>query len=237
MANGLEKEKALIAALRRYLDILTNDVWDQRHCIDGVVQWPREDLIGTPFFRRPIALQITWNRDNWDKRTGAIEKVSQIANNLTLLEINSEEVTPLIVFGVFTALSSLWLNSDSPDFVLIEVTADGNYRISDLLERWESFTRRIKTSLLGREFRGRLVCWNGTHGFIDADIPTESGSGSELFTFFCSDRHVESVIVERFAGAGHIDEARQPTVAFINNGLGFNKFRGQATRVRLLSNP
>jgi|GEM_PF-5507093 len=231
--TGLDKERSLVTALRRFFKIETDDRLDKSYCIDAVIIRPCADLVEVPFFPAPILAQITWNSRNWYKRMNALEKIQGIRHeHMAFIEVNSEEVSALIIFGVFNALTSLWMDEKIPKYALIEVAADGRYKISDLQKSWDQLVERLNSELKNQEFQGRLVFWEQTHGFIEVEIPNREGE-LETITFYCGDRYTDKLIVERFANSGQIDSSRQPTVVFTNDGCSPRGFRGLAGNVRL----
>ena len=225
MANGREKEKQLVEALRAFFVVETNELWDKNHCVDAVVVRP----IGSLLIRAPLAIQITW-RPSWNKRGSTFEAATAIADRLVMVEIDSQDVDDLVIFGLATALNQLFMDGQSPRHALVEISQSGRYKLCDFEVRLQAFKTSLENIIHG-EIQGRLTFWNSSenYGFIDAMV--DGG----LITFFCGTRESASEIVEKFSDfSGQIPENRQPLVVFTDGGL--NKkadYRKKAVGVRL----
>lgn len=224
MANGIEKERALIAALAEYFSLDTHKSWDRDYGIDVMIR----GLKAPPIARTPLAVQITWNRGNWNKQAMTYEKARGIAERVIFLEINSRDVNELLVAGVRTVLAQLILDAGAPTHVIIEINQDGRYRISDMEARLADFRRKLEEIIEG-DIIGYLTYWNGDIGFADVTF------GDETITFFCNRRNADPNTVEKLAGySGQIETRDQPRVVFSDGGVNRNsEYRKFALGLRL----
>jgi len=212
MANGIEKERALVAALAEYFSLETRRSWDRDYGIDVLIR----GLISPPIARTPLAVQLTWNRGNWNKRAMTFEKATSIAERVVFLEINSRDVNELLVAGVRTVLAQLIMDAGAPTHAIVEINQDGRYRISDMEVRLADFRKKLEETIDG-DIIGYLTYWNGDIGFADVTI------GDETITFFCNRRNTEQKTIDRLAGcSGQIETRDQPRVVFTDGGVNRN---------------